>query len=1091
MVSSVHDSNNRLILCEGTVKDGKRSCYLILYERPSSVEDTEGILNRHGIGKVECELKDIYEFYDAVNTDSRTLFICSSPKMLHAPKIINCSSILNFELIEPSVIFVKLPNRELKLTVGNSSEASRWVESYLRPYVAETKYISEKGVAVVDSLDEIKPEIKRQCLRLINRLLRNWWRWKVNKPRKIRLNFPFRRKQKRNFVYSRQLPMLIHWNQRLIMLTERNEIWSMDFSSESEPAWYRSWPRMPPTILSCLAISQDTMYTLGVNGKIYSISLLSEEKDPAEWKVININHILSNQIRVIHGEGEFLYGITESGTVWRFSVANSKGSTLAQEFPNQTFSGFVNQQSPEEVLVYDSDCEVYSLNFGSRKSRKVMRGNIAMGQLSQLALGSSTMFNIQESDEGITQIHLKTMSTFNWNTLDLSADRLLTHVTFVETQQGCRLVGVDSFNTIYSRDIEDLNECKPWEENWLLPMPEKASYWNSDVGWEKIPVPQAGGFRDLSVSGDGSVWGLAQDQSVWSLGVEGGGWWKPISGQFTCISVGMKNNVWAVDAEGDVYCQLRDNVWIKDGESHGFRCVNVGSDGVIWGLDKDGFLWRRAENGWKKLQGEETWDNSAEGQEKNRSWGNNIWATTVYNQVYQYTFQFGWKLIPHIKLKSISVGSDGTIWGIDPYMDIYRYTGNKKFVLENGKLRSVHTGNSNHVWGLGCDGSVWRRSLNVPEVCYDKDFSKNALLCANLSSIAYDPREKIEERLGNMGLKVREYLAGGVGVESSFGFFASNCNSIVLVFRGTMSWQDVFADADMLTTDFYAERSYSSLRVHRGFLRYYTALKDQIFEKVDGLIKELGGPERMEAIYVTGHSLGGAMAILCSVDLTNHLVKQYGPQSSNFLKCLTYGAPPVGDAGFRQYWITLQTVMRGYHFQDPSDGVCHGELSVVHSMPINLFTLGFNHELLPPSISTTYLRLMQITIVTGKNSIAPWYSFDGAGTWGRVNLQLGDFRAESYYAQIYPLETLLRKSFGKGNTDSFFIDVAGVFELSQIRHFAIRFEKVGIFKDSWVLDGLEFRLDGKIIYIASNLAVVLDDQVSMFEGELDVNNPRM
>ncbi|KAK9659751.1 hypothetical protein K7432_018568 [Basidiobolus ranarum] len=276
-------------------------------------------------------------------------------------------------------------------------------------------------------------------------------------------------------------------------------------------------------------------------------------------------------------------------------------------------------------------------------------------------------------------------------------------------------------------------------------------------------------------------------------------------------------------------------------------------------------------------------------------------------------------------------------------MDIYRYVGSNKFEVENGKLRSVHTGNGNNVWGLGCDGSVWRRLVNTQDACTDKDFTKNALLCANLSSIVYDLSEKIEERLRNMGLTIKTYLKGGVGVEDSFGFLAHNSNAIVIAFRGTRSWKDIFADVDLLMTDFYTEKSYSNIRVHRGFARYYNALKSQIFGIVDTLIAEMGGPEKVEHIYVTGHSLGGAMAVLCSVDLTNYIVEHYGPRCANFLQCLTYGAPPVGNVEFRQYWITLQTAMRGYHFQDPSDGVCHGDASIIHSLPINLFTLGYNH----------------------------------------------------------------------------------------------------------------------------------------------------
>ncbi|KAK9766717.1 hypothetical protein K7432_004023 [Basidiobolus ranarum] len=1155
-LTPTNETFKRLTIHEGSVIEGKTSFYLILYERPSNVEDTQALLTRHGIGVVECELDDIYEFYNAVNADSRTLFICRSSKDLYSPKVLCCSNVHKFELIEPSngektILCIEDVKRKFEFTFNDSVEASHWIEAYLKPSTTDLdsksnkrfqtsfKFKDKSDESEMDSLLEVRPDIKRQCLRLIRRLLRSWLFWKRlirNRPRKIHLNSPFPAKSKNNFVFTHRLPMLLHWNHHIIMLTERNDLWCLDFTSESEPLWNRSWPKIPPTVLSCITISSDTIYALGINGNIYSISLGLREKNLSEWKEVKVSPEIPKNLQKIHDQNGTVYGITEDGAVWKFTLDNPYGSLSAQEFPNSKFSGIVSNYNSSEIgkddiLVYDSNSNVFSLDFTAQKSKRVLRGNVRMGQLTQLMLSCTErpmIFNIQESEKGTTQIHLNHLSMLRWNTLDLSLDHLLTHTILIPTQQGCKLIGVDSFNTIYTKSIHDLYESKPWVENWILPMPEKASYWNSDIGWEKIPVPLSGGFRDLSVSGDGSVWGLTQDMSVWSLGVEGGGWWKPINGQFTCISVGMKNNVWAVDIEGDVYCQLRDNIWIKDGESLGFRCVNVGSDGVIWGLDRAGYLWRRMESGWKRLTGDEFYDNFTGSQERKLSWKNiqgklqtisvgnveNVWATTIYNQVYQHTFQSGWKLIPKIKLKSVTVGSDGIVWGIDPFMDIYRYAGDNKFVLENGKLKSVHTGNSNNVWGLGCDGSIWRRLLNVPDVCYDKDFSKNALLCANLSCIVYDPTEKIEERLSNMNLKLKKYLIGGVGVEDSFGFIACNSNSITIVFRGTRSWKDIFADVDMSTTDFYAEISYSNIRVHRGFARYYNALKDQIFRMIDTLIAELGGPEKVENVYLTGHSLGGAMAILCSVDLTNYLVKRYGPQPANFLQCLTYGAPPVGDVEFRQYWITLQTVMRGYHFQDPSDDVCHGDMSVMHRLPINLFTLGFNHvpsairlrkgkghsilnyinllqELLPPSTSTQYLRLMQITIVTGKNSLAPWYHFDGPGTWGRVSLLLGDFRPDSYYVQIYPLESLLRQSFGHGNTDSFFIDVAGVFQPSQMRHFTIKFEKIGLFKDSWLLDGIEFKLDGKIVYKETNLLAILDDKNSTFDGELDINNPRI
>ncbi|KAK9760157.1 hypothetical protein K7432_016115, partial [Basidiobolus ranarum] len=629
---------DRLILCEGHATQDQTSLYLILYEHPFSIEDTQILLTRHGIGATQCDLEDIYEFYNSVNVDSRTLFICHSSEKLESPKILSCINIQKFQLVESldaqkSTIHIETLKRKFEFTFNDPLEASRWIKAYFEP--STNPYCDSEpeerlsnipdgqlDESIADSLAEVKPKIKRKCLRLVRQIIRRWSRLRKsikNKPRRISLDLPFSRESKNNFVYPPRLPMLLHWNHHLIVLTEHNDLWCLDFTSQSDPLWTKSWPTAPPTTLSCIAINNNTMYALGTNEKIYIVSLGStEEKNIVEWREVRVDSEIPKRLRILHGQSDAIFGMTEEGIAWKFTLDNPYGNLSAQEFKNGRFSGIVSNFMPSEIgagrlLVYDSNSNVFSLDFQTGRSRKILRGNVEMGQLTQLILhfaGRPIIFNVQESDHGTTQIHLNHLSMFRWNTLDLSLDHLLTHTTLIQTQNGWRLFAVDSFNTVYTKDIENLEENPPWVENWLIPLPEKASYRNSDQGWEKIPTSLKGGFRDLSVSGDGAVWGLAQDMSVWSLGVEGDGWWKPIDGEFTCISVGMKNNIWVVDTEGDVFYRLRDNVWAKDSESRGFKCVNVGSDGVVWGLDLTGHLWQRAENGWKQPTAEDLDDDS-------------------------------------------------------------------------------------------------------------------------------------------------------------------------------------------------------------------------------------------------------------------------------------------------------------------------------------------------------------------------------------------------------------------------------------------------------------------------------------------------
>lgn len=96
----------------------------------------------------------------------------------------------------------------------------------------------------------------------------------------------------------------------------------------------------------------------------------------------------------------------------------------------------------------------------------------------------------------------------------------------------------------------------------------------------------------------------------------------------------------------------------------------------------------------------------------------------------------------------------------------------------------------------------------------------------------------------------------------------------VVAFRGTQSIQDVIINLDTQT----APNPYGGGRVHAGFLDRYLSLRPRIIEAL--------GPDRECApLYVTGHSLGGAVATICALDLKPNL-------------SVVLGAPKVGDATY-------------------------------------------------------------------------------------------------------------------------------------------------------------------------------------------------
>ncbi len=113
------------------------------------------------------------------------------------------------------------------------------------------------------------------------------------------------------------------------------------------------------------------------------------------------------------------------------------------------------------------------------------------------------------------------------------------------------------------------------------------------------------------------------------------------------------------------------------------------------------------------------------------------------------------------------------------------------------------------------------------------------------------------------------------------GFVASNDQQIVLAFRGTEDWADVLTDIDMLP------QIINGARVHGGFAADYQAVARDILRLLD--------KHRADEKYfwITGHSLGGALATLAAAYLQL-------PDDRHAV--FTYGQPAVGDRVFsKQY----------------------------------------------------------------------------------------------------------------------------------------------------------------------------------------------
>ncbi|ANE48631.1 hypothetical protein SY83_01060 [Paenibacillus swuensis] len=174
--------------------------------------------------------------------------------------------------------------------------------------------------------------------------------------------------------------------------------------------------------------------------------------------------------------------------------------------------------------------------------------------------------------------------------------------------------------------------------------------------------------------------------------------------------------------------------------------------------------------------------------------------------------------------------------------------------------------------------------------------ARRAILFAGLCEQAYTQYK----RGGNY------VLAGGykqVGVfrgtlldskKELYGFVLESANEFVIAFRGTDSAEDWVSDSMAGQVPFRFVRNGG--KTHSGFTALYASMRQDILRTLRGLPS--GKP-----LYITGHSLGGALATLCAVDVAVH---------SKFSRprIYTFGSPRVGNDAFAAKFNRLIRVSR-------------------------------------------------------------------------------------------------------------------------------------------------------------------------------------
>ncbi len=155
-------------------------------------------------------------------------------------------------------------------------------------------------------------------------------------------------------------------------------------------------------------------------------------------------------------------------------------------------------------------------------------------------------------------------------------------------------------------------------------------------------------------------------------------------------------------------------------------------------------------------------------------------------------------------------------------------------------------------------------------IYYSTYSDDTAIVMAECSELAYEKEHILQQYLkeGQMELKL-------IRDEDPQFFLAEHAHYVVLAFRGTESdnIKDIITDLDI------RRKSTKQGEIHTGFLNSYC----RVHKELSSYLKNIQKP-----IYITGHSLGAALAVIATAQLSRYTLAA----------CYNFGSPHIGSLDF-------------------------------------------------------------------------------------------------------------------------------------------------------------------------------------------------
>lgn len=217
-------------------------------------------------------------------------------------------------------------------------------------------------------------------------------------------------------------------------------------------------------------------------------------------------------------------------------------------------------------------------------------------------------------------------------------------------------------------------------------------------------IQESGRLKQVSVSADGFVWGVNEDEKIYFKAI-GDRSWVQVSGALTNVSVGNRNNVWGVNRNGNIYRRIftsnpANDSWRRiRGE---LKNISVGNDGTVWGgtvwgVNSDNNIYRWNGTSWDQIQG----------RLKQISVGNQnlIWGVNSDDKIYRWNGA-SWDTIGG-SLACVSIAADGTVWGVNSDHKIFLRNATNSWSRVSGSLAQIDVGSFSFVYGVNRSDQIY------------------------------------------------------------------------------------------------------------------------------------------------------------------------------------------------------------------------------------------------------------------------------------------------------------------------------------------------------------------------------------------------